>query len=92
MCSRIEILRRNGARLVGGNIAHKGQDGELKLYRSGGLIELKLSEPNDQRKQPIIPVLYDARLVTMHGGRMLSKGWSGRAARRPRSSCKRGPS
>jgi hypothetical protein len=75
MYSRIKVLRRYGARLADREIiAHKGHDGELTLYRSGGSIELKLSEPNDQRKEPIIPILYDARLVTMHGDRMLFQG------------------
>jgi hypothetical protein len=75
MYSRIKILRRHGARLAEREIiGQKGHDGELTLYRSGGWIELKLSEPNDQRKEPIVPILYDAKLVTMHGDRMLFQG------------------
>jgi hypothetical protein len=75
MYSRIKILRRHGARLADREIiVHKGHDGELTLYRTGSSIELKLSDPNDQRKEPIIPVLYDAKLVTMHGDRMLFQG------------------
>jgi hypothetical protein len=75
MYSKIKVLRRRGARLSEREIsAHEGHDGELTLYRSGGAIELKLSGPNDQRKEPIIPILYDARLVTMHGNGMLFQG------------------
>jgi hypothetical protein len=75
MYSRIKVLRRHGARMAERDIsAQKGHDGELTLYRTGSSIELKLSDPNDQRKEPIIPILYDARLVTMHGDRMLFQG------------------
>jgi hypothetical protein len=75
MHSKVKILRRHGARLNERDIsAQEGHDGELTLYRSGGSIELKLSAPNDQRKEAIIPVLYDAKLVTMHGNGMLFRG------------------
>jgi hypothetical protein len=53
MYSKVKILRRHGARLHEREIsAHAGHDGDLTLYRSGGSIELKLSAPNDQRKEP----------------------------------------
>lgn len=38
------------------------------------LFHVKLSAPDDSQQKQIIPVLHDARLVTMHGNKMLSRG------------------
>jgi hypothetical protein len=39
-----------------------------------GGCEAKLSGDDGSRQEPIIPILYDARLVTMHGDKMLFRG------------------
>jgi hypothetical protein len=36
--------------------------------------ELKLAAADDSQQKPLIPILYDARLVTMHGNKMLFRG------------------
>jgi hypothetical protein len=75
MLVKVKILRNRGVRRSDREIgADAGVDGQLTLYQSGGQCELKLSGDDGSRKEPIIPVLFDAKLVTMHGDKMLFQG------------------
>ena len=49
--------------------------GDLTLFICGGTPELKLAAPDDQQAKPLMPPLQDARLTTMHGNKMLFKGF-----------------
>ncbi|PIL41931.1 hypothetical protein CR105_27025 [Massilia eurypsychrophila] len=51
--------------------ADPGARGDMILVRVADRTERKLADPNDAQMKPIIPVLYHARLTTMHGNRML---------------------
>lgn len=44
------------------------------MFLCAGTPELKVSAHNDQTGTPLIPILYDARLTTMHGNKMLFRG------------------
>lgn len=46
----------------------------LKLYGIGTTLQITLSAHDDQQDKPLLPDLYDARLVTMHGNGMLFIG------------------
>lgn len=71
----VKILRYRGLRRSDQGIgSDAGVDGELTLYRSGGRCELKLFADDGSRQEPIIPVLFCAALVTMHGDKMLFQG------------------
>jgi hypothetical protein len=75
MLVKVKILRLRGARRSDREIgSDAGVDGQLTLYQSGGQCELKLFADDGSRQEPIIPILFDARLVTMHGDKMLFHG------------------
>jgi hypothetical protein len=68
MLVKVKILRQHGARRSLREIgSDAGTDGNLTMYRSSGQCELKLSVDDGSRQEPIIPMLFDAKLVTMHG-------------------------
>jgi hypothetical protein len=48
--------------------------GDLTLTLGGDGAQLKLSSNNGSRENPILPVLIDAKLVTMHSDKMLFRG------------------
>lgn len=52
-----------------------GVAGDMTLAVVGTVTELKLADPNDQQMKPIIPILYEAQLVTLHGNSMLFRGY-----------------
>lgn len=75
MKALVKILRRNGERKSERDIgADQGVLGVMTMVRIGERTELKLAAPNDSQMKPIIPELYHARLVTLHGNRMLFQG------------------
>jgi hypothetical protein len=75
MHCKAKLLRSRGQRRPDHEIASDaGHDGELTLALCGGAYELKLAARDDSQQKPIIPILYDARLVTMHGNKMLFRG------------------
>jgi hypothetical protein len=75
MLVKVKRLRDRGARRSDRDIsADVGADGSLSMYRAGPAIELKLFGDDGSRQAPIIPILYDAQLVTMHGNKMLFQG------------------
>jgi hypothetical protein len=75
MYCKVKVLRHRGARRNQHEIsADPGTDGDLTLARVGATLELKLAAADDSQQQPIVPVLYDAQLVTMQGNKMLFAG------------------
>ncbi|SFD83036.1 hypothetical protein SAMN05216204_1403 [Massilia yuzhufengensis] len=46
----------------------------MRVYGLGGTIVASVTASNSQTGEPLLPVLYDARLTTMHGTKMLFKG------------------
>lgn len=75
MLVKVKILRHRGVRRSDREIgSDAGVDGNLTLYQSGGQCELKLSADDGSRQEPMIPVLFDAVLVTMHSNKMLFRG------------------
>lgn len=75
MKAHVKVLRRNGERKSERDIsADPGVHGDMTMVKVGDRPELKLAALNDSQMKPLIPVLYHARLVTMHGNRMLFQG------------------
>lgn len=75
MYSKVKLLRKRGQRLHERDIhAAPAAEGDLTMVYCGGTPELKLAAWDDSTAKPIIPVLYDAKLMTMHGNKMLFKG------------------
>jgi hypothetical protein len=71
----VKILRHCGARRSEREIlAEAGTDGQLAGAHIGASFELKLFDGGNSRMEPLIPVLIDARLVSMHGDKMLFRG------------------
>ena len=75
MYSIVKRLRNRGIRKHDREIqSDQGAAGDLTLAMCGGGPELKLSRDDGSRQEPIIPVLIDAKLVTMHSDKMLFRG------------------
>ena len=75
MLVKVKILRQCGARRSDREIgADAGVDGRISLYQSGGQCELKLFADDGSRQEPIVPILFDAKVVTIHGDKMLYRG------------------
>jgi hypothetical protein len=75
MYSKVKVLRKRGTRRGDHEIgADSGIDGDLTLALCRGGCELKLAADDGSRQDPVIPVLYEAELVTMHGNMMLFRG------------------
>jgi hypothetical protein len=75
MYSKIKQLRHRGVRRSDRDIsADFGVEGYLTLALCGGMYELKLHAHDDTRQEPIVPILYDAKLISMHGNKMLFQG------------------
>lgn len=75
MYCKVKVLRHRGARRHQHDIAaDAGSDGDLTLARVGAAIELKLAAADDSQQKPILPILYEAQLVTMQGNKMLFTG------------------
>lgn len=71
----VKVLRQRGARRSERDImAETGTVGQLSGAHIGSSFELKLFGGDGSRMEPIIPVLLDARLVSMHDDKMLFKG------------------
>jgi hypothetical protein len=79
MKATVKILRVAGIRKSDRDIsADPGTTGELRLSMVAQAAQLNLSDPNDQQFKPLVPMLYHARLVAMHGDRMLFQGLTAR--------------
>jgi hypothetical protein len=75
MQCKVKLLRTRGARKHEREILSEDPvTGDMTLAMVAGVYELNLSASDDSQMKPLIPVLYDARLVTMHGNKMLFRG------------------
>jgi hypothetical protein len=75
MYSKVKTLRVRGARKHERDFsAEEPTAGDMTLAMCAGVYELKLAATDDSQQKPLIPTLYDARLVTMHGNKMLFRG------------------
>lgn len=77
MYSKVKQLRQRGTRRSDREIgSDAGTVGHLTLIRCNGHYELKLHAAGDDSRQvPMLPVLFDAAIVSMHGARMLFCGF-----------------
>lgn len=70
----VKAIRQNGSRLSDQQIASLAPvDGYLQLYGVGTTLHVSVFA-NSARPEALIPDLYDARLVSMHGSKMLFAG------------------
>ena len=75
MYSTVKRLRTRGIRNHDRDIqSDQGTAGDITLVMCGGSAELKISSDDGSRQEPIMPILFDARLVTMHSDKMLFRG------------------
>lgn len=72
---QVKPLRQRGARLSDQQIQSlNAAEGGLSIYGVGTTIQITLSALDDQQNKPVLPSLYEARLVTMNGSKMLFAG------------------
>lgn len=72
---QVKPLRNRGARLSDQQIlSMQPVEGVIRLYGLGTTLQITVSAHDDQQFKPLIPDLYDARMVTMHGNGMLFFG------------------
>jgi hypothetical protein len=75
MYGKVKRLRERGLRLPDRDIGKAVfVQGEITLAGLGGTLVLEVKDPNSQVGESLFPRLYDARLITMHGDKMLFKG------------------
>jgi len=75
MYGKVKRLRVRGKRLSDREIgAASAVEGNLTLAMVGTTLVLEVKPVNSQVGAPLLPVLYDARLTTMHSNGMLFKG------------------
>jgi hypothetical protein len=71
---QVKPLRQRGSRLSDQQIASLAPvEGVITIYGLGTTIQLSLYN-GTAKQEPLIPDLYDARLVSMHGNKMLFAG------------------
>lgn len=72
---QVKPLRQRGARLSDQQILSMPPvEGVIRAYGLGTTIQLSVNAHDDQQGKPLLPDLYDARMVTMHGNGMLFFG------------------
>lgn len=75
MYGKVKQLRGAGKRLSDHDIARSDfAAGEVRVFGLGSSIVTSVTDPQSQVGDPLIPVLYEAKLITMHGTKMLLKG------------------
>lgn len=75
MYVRAKRLRERGRRRHHQEIAaDEGKVGELTFALVGAAYQLNINAPDSSVHAPLLPLLCDARLTTMHGEKMLFKG------------------
>jgi hypothetical protein len=75
MYGKVKRLRERGARLSDRDIGQAPfVQGEITLAGLGAPLVLEVKEPASKVGASLLPALYEARLVTMHGNKMLFKG------------------
>lgn len=84
MFYKIKTLSSRGVRHSDREVSSDaGADGQLAGANVGPTFELKLFSDEGSRTEPLIPVLLDARLVSMHGNKMLFRGFEQQVADGP---------
>lgn len=75
MYGKVKRLRERGTRLSDRDIASSAHvEGEITLAGLGTVLVAQVRDPNAQVGTGLLPQLYEARLITMHGNKMLLKG------------------
>ncbi len=75
MYGKVKQLRERGTRLSDRDIAKAAHvEGEVTLAGLGPTLVAQVRDPNSQVGTGLLPQLYDARLISMHGEKMLFKG------------------
>lgn len=75
MRAKVKRIRERGLRMSDHQIAAAVPvEGELRVYGMGGAIQATVTDPVSQVGDPMIPILHEAKLTTMHGAGMLLKG------------------
>jgi len=75
MYGKVKRLRERGTRLSDRDIASSAHvEGEVTLAGLGVVLVAQVRDPNSQVGTGLLPQLYEARLITMHGNKMLFKG------------------
>lgn len=70
----VKAIRQQGVRLLDPQIASLSPtEGYISLYGLGTTLQISLYA-NNARPEPLIPDLYDARLVSMNNAKMLFAG------------------
>jgi hypothetical protein len=71
---QVKPLRQRGSRLTDQQIASSAPvEGHVSVYGVGTTIQISIYD-GSANQQPLLPDLYDARLVTMQGAKMLFSG------------------
>ena len=69
MCGKVKRLREGGRRLSNRELARAPYvEGALTLFGLQNTFVLEVKNPNSQVGPSLFPTLYEARLVSMHGG------------------------
>jgi len=75
MYGRVKRLRERGQRMSDREISQAPfAEGAVRVYGLGGVIVAAVTDPASQIGDPLIPLLYEAKLTTMTDGGMLLKG------------------
>ena len=75
MYGKVKRLRERGQRLSDRDIGRAPfVEGSIKVYGLGTGIVATVTDPISQVGDPLLPVLYEAKLATMTDGGMLLKG------------------
>ena len=70
----VKAIRQHGIRLNNHQISSlPATEGYISVYGLGTTIQLSLYDGSG-KQEPLLPSLYEARLVTMHGAQMLFAG------------------
>lgn len=77
MYSKVKLLRQYGARRTDREIASdEGSIGHLAMAGHGASYQLLLyAQGDDSHQVPMVPVLFDAKMISMHGARMMFRGF-----------------
>lgn len=75
MHGKVKQLRERGKRKSDREIgAAQFVEGEVRVYGVGMSTAATVTDPNSQVGAPLLPILYEARLVTMQSTSMLFRG------------------
>lgn len=72
---KVKLLRLRGIRRADRDISQdEGIVGELVMHTVGSTPQLLLHSGEGSRMEPIIPLLFDARIAAMHNDKMMFEG------------------